>query len=64
MYWKFTYRWWYSVTKQTMFVKADTKEKAIETFESNFGYEDVDMLDYEQITEEEILKTIVKGYEN
>ena len=64
MYWRFTYRWWYSVTKQTMFVKADTEEKAIKIFESNFGYEDVDILDCTETTEQDILKETVKGYEN
>ena len=64
MYWKFTYMWWCSVHKDTMFVKADTKEEAYKKFDSNFGYEDVDIYGCEQVTEQEVLKATVKGYED
>ena len=56
--------WWCSVIKDTMFVKADTKEEAYKKFDSNFGYEDVDIYGCEQVTEQEVLKATVKGYED
>lgn len=60
MYWKFTYMWWYSVSKDTMFVKADTEEDAYKKFDSHFGYESVDIISCEQISEQEVLKFCVK----
>lgn len=59
MYWKFTYIWWYSVCNDVMFVKADTREEAYEKFNSNFGYEDVDVQSCEQVTEDDILNYYV-----
>lgn len=47
-----------------MFIKADTKEEAYKKFDSNFGYEDVDIWSCEQVTEQEVLKATIKGYEN
>jgi len=64
MYWKFTYMWWHSVRKDTMFVKADTKEEAYKKFDSCFGYEEVDCYGCEQVTEQDVLKATVKGYED
>ena len=59
MYWKVTYQWWYSVCKETGFVKADTKDEAYKKFDSQFGYEDIDIRSVEPATEEEILKHCV-----
>ena len=59
MYWKFTYRWWFSISKSTMFVKADTESDARKKFNSQFGYEEVDIEDCEQVTEEEVLRECV-----
>ena len=59
MYWKFTYMYWCSVCKNTMFVKADNKSDAYKKFDSNFGYEEVDIVSCEEVTEEEVLKSCV-----
>ena len=59
MYWKFTYMWWFSFSKSTMFVKADTKSDAYKKFDSQFGYEEVDIVSCEQVTEEEVLRQCV-----
>jgi hypothetical protein len=64
MYWKFTYMWWHSVHKDIMFVKADTEEEAYKRFDSCFGYEEVDCYGCEQVTEQDVLKATVKGYED
>ncbi len=59
MYWKVTYRWWCSVMKCTMYVKADTQDKAWKVAGSQFGYEEADILSVEPTTQEEILKSCV-----
>lgn len=56
--------WWCSVCKNTMFVKADTKEEAYKKFDSNFGYEEVNICSCEQVTEQDVLKANVVGYED
>lgn len=58
MYWKFTYMWWCSVCKETQIVKADSESEAYKKFNSHFGYEDVDIVNCEKITAEEILNEI------
>jgi hypothetical protein len=42
-----------------MFVKADTESDARKKFNSQFGYEEVDIEDCEQVTEEEVLRECV-----
>lgn len=64
MYWKFTYMWRCSACKDTLFVKADTEDEAYQKFNTQFGYEDVSIYNCEQVTEQEILKTYVVGYED
>ena len=59
MYYKFTYMWWCSVCKSTMYVKADSKDEAYKKFDSQFGYEEVDIKSCEEVTAEEILKGCV-----
>ena len=61
MYWKVTYLYWCSVVKQTMFVKADTEKEAWKLADSQFGYEEADILSVEPTTEEEVLKNVVVG---
>lgn len=59
MYWKVTYQWWCSVCKSVGYVKADTESEAWRKFDSQFGYEDIDIRSVEPATEEEILKSCV-----
>lgn len=59
MYWKFTYIWWYSVYREEQIVKADSESEAYKKFNSHFGYEDIDIKDCQQITEEEAMSEIV-----
>ena len=49
---KFTYMWWYSVCKSTMTIEANTEEEAYQKFDSNFGYEEVDIVNCEEIVNE------------
>ena len=59
-YWKVSYKWWYSVSESYGYVKAETKEKAYKKFDSQFGYEEIDIKDIKEISPEEILNEIVK----
>lgn len=49
---KFTYMWWCSVCKDEKIVYAETEEEAYKKFSAGFGYEDVDIISCEQITNE------------
>lgn len=62
-YWKVTYTWWYSVNKQFAYMKAETEEDVYKNFERvyHFGYEDIDILNVEETTAEEILNSVVKS---
>ncbi len=62
MYWKVTYIYWCSVVKQTMYVKAETKDEAWKIADSQFGYEEADIKSVEPATQEEILRHCVVGY--
>ena len=62
MYWKVIYTPWYSISKHTMYVKAETKEEAYSLADAKLGYEGGDIMSAEPITEEEILKNTVIGY--
>ncbi len=62
MYWKFIYRWWYTAQASIMYVCADNEKDANKEFDSHFGYEDVDIVSYSEISKEDMLKEMVKGY--
>lgn len=62
MYWKVTYIYWCSVVKQTMYVKAETKDEAWKIAGSQFGHEEADIKSVELATQEEILRHCVVGY--
>lgn len=62
MLWKVTYRWWCSVVKDTMYVKAETENEAWKVADSQFGYEEADILSVEPTTQDEILKNSVVNY--
>lgn len=59
-YWKVSYKWWYSVSMYYGYVKAETIEEAYIKFDSQFGYEEIDIKNIEEISPEEILNEIVK----
>ena len=56
-YWKITYCRWYSVIKEIGYIQAATEKDACANFEkaNHFGYEDIDILNIEETTAEEIL---------
>ena len=62
MYWKFIYRWWYTAQASVMYVCADNEKDANKEFDSHFGYEDVDIVSCSEISKEDMLKEMVKGY--
>lgn len=59
-YWKVSYKWWYSVSMSYGYVKAETIEEAYRKFDSQFGYEEIDIKNVEEISPEKILNEIVK----
>lgn len=59
MYWKVTYRWWYSVCKEVGYVKADTESEAWRKFDAQFGYEEIDIVSVVPATAEEILNEVI-----
>ena len=63
MFWKATYRYWCSVVKQTMYIKADSENEAWKLADSQFGYEEADILSVEPATQEEILKNCVVNFD-
>ena len=62
MIWKFTYVYWCSVVRETVYVKAETEKEAYKEFDKHFGYEEVDIKCVEPATVEEALKDVVWGY--
>ena len=53
--WKVTYMYWCSVVKDVGFVEADTENEALRKFDSNFGYEEIDIKGIEPSSEEELM---------
>ena len=59
-YWKVSYKWWCSVSMSYDYVKAETEREAYQKFDSQFGYEEIDIKNIEEISAEEILNEVVK----
>lgn len=59
-YWKVSYKWWWSVSMSYGYVKAETEREAYQKFDSQFGYEEIDIKNIEEISAEEILNEVVK----
>lgn len=59
-YWEVSYKWWDSVCMSYGYVKAETIEEANKKFDSQFGYEKIDIKDIKEVSVEEILNKVVK----
>ena len=59
-FWKFEYKYWYSVKTNTIYVKARTKELAHMEFDRLFGYETVDIKSVEEVTPQQIVDDVTE----